>query len=985
LIGPRRSRLLSDWPFDNVLAAATAVGMAVRQHIRCPYCSTSLKVAERLLGKVARCRKCRKTFELTMEGEARATHDATPGEEPTFEEAGAAWETAPELAQEKSEANGNANGNSARGSIRPERSSRAAIGGLGRFELCEVLGQGSFGRVYKAYDPQLDRFVALKVPTFGSDQLHKVQRFLAEAKAAARLRHPNIVPTYESGELEGQFYIAAQFVDGEPLAERIEGEPVEFRQAAEWVAQLAEALAYAHREGIVHRDIKPGNVMLDRQSVPQIMDFGLAKRIDEDSAITTDGSVLGTPAYMPPEQARGELGKVGPHSDQYSLGVVLYELLSGQRPFEGPPHAVIAQVVGVEPPSPRSVRVEIPKDLEAICQKAMSKEIAGRYGSTEAMAGDLRAWLRGDSTLARPMSAGEQAVRWMRRNPVVTGLTAAVTLVTVLGLVGVSAALWQVSLARTEAVKNAKAAEAARIESDRHRQQAEENLALAKARETEAETAREEAQKQATAATEALAKLKGEADARQQAEKIAVTASKDLKAAEESAKQAADEQKKAEVAAAEAVKREQLMSANRDIAAYQAQLQRAMELLSLSQKEKTLELLDECRDEYRSWEWHYLRHLAVNPVGGEFTPKPGKTKDEVRLAFFDFLTDDEVVVVVQDRLNSQLVRTSRATILDVEDLPKWGAIDIHRSKTAFTVAHENLTVLRSNKLILGTRGDDLVSTEIETGHSSVVLAVPTDDDVARRGVRNWIAEVDSHPYLISRVATNLSTMRAYPSKDFRVTTTLIDLLNPRLSTIVDSQVGRSETYGAANLKADGVAMLDKGAQVSVGENLLLFVYPAVCVCHDLPSGKLLFKIAIPSNVQFVSAGAGGRYWCGIADQTRLYVFNTQSGEAESPSAHRDWLSKALPRQVSFDQKRLLWHGNLYDLDSGLQVYSLHSATSKTTIRNRVAVGVATVVVQQPSVFSPSGNRIRFGGKVYSMGRGPEQGIQAAGGPSKGTN
>lgn len=336
---------------------------------------------------------------------------------------------------------------------------------LGRFELYEILGQGAFGRVWKAYDPRLDRYVALKVPTFGLDEGPKVQRFLAEAKAAARLHHPHIVPTYESGHSDGRYFIAAQFVAGQPLSQRISQSPPDVRLAAEWIRQLAQALAYAHAEGIVHRDIKPDNIMLDEKGTPQILDFGLAKRVGDNAAMTTDGSLLGTPAYMPPEQAKGELSAIGPHSDQYSLGAVFYELLSGKRPFEGTLHSVISQVIAAEPTAPRAMRPEIPADLEAICLKAMSKEPAQRYPTIADLAADLDRWLRGDTTLARPVSAVERFWRWRRRAPLVAGLTIAVTAVTLVGLVGVSLALW-LAIAKSQqltiALSNLKTEAAAR-------------------------------------------------------------------------------------------------------------------------------------------------------------------------------------------------------------------------------------------------------------------------------------------------------------------------------------------------------------------------------------------------------------------------------------------------------------------------------------------------------------------------------------------
>jgi len=313
-----------------------------------------------------------------------------------------------------------------------------SLGKLGRFELKELLGQGAYGRVYRAYDPQLDREVALKVPIFGPDDKHKIQRFSAEAKAAARLRHPNIVSTYESGQIGAQYYIAAQFVSGQTLAQRLaQGRP-DFRLSAEWIRQLALALAYAHEAGIVHRDIKPENMILDDSGVPHIMDFGLAKRINDDAAMTTDGSILGTPAYMSPEQARGDLANVGPKSDQYSLGVVFYQLLTGKKPFEGSPHSVIAKVVAAEPPPPRSLDSKIPEDLEAICEIAMNKNAAERYPSCSEFSADVARWLGGYETDARPLTAVERGWRWYRRNALVAGLLTAVAvlLIAMLGTTG---------------------------------------------------------------------------------------------------------------------------------------------------------------------------------------------------------------------------------------------------------------------------------------------------------------------------------------------------------------------------------------------------------------------------------------------------------------------------------------------------------------------------------------------------------------------
>jgi serine/threonine protein kinase len=275
-------------------------------------------------------------------------------------------------------------------------------GQIGRFRIGQLLGEGGYGRVFLAFDPLLDRDVALKLLRFSSNDARHVERFIREGRAAARLRHPNIVAVFESGQADGENYIASEYVAGQPLAARIASNPPTLEQAVTWVADLAQALAYAHGEGVVHRDIKPDNVMIGAGDRPQLMDFGLAKRVTEDNTLTTDGNPLGTPAYMSPEQARGDLKQVGPQSDQYSLGVVLYELMTGQRPFDGPPLSVIAQLATQDVPPPRTIRPGLSKDLEAICLKALDRDPARRYPGAEALAEDLRRWLRLEPTAARP-------------------------------------------------------------------------------------------------------------------------------------------------------------------------------------------------------------------------------------------------------------------------------------------------------------------------------------------------------------------------------------------------------------------------------------------------------------------------------------------------------------------------------------------------------------------------------------------------------
>jgi tetratricopeptide (TPR) repeat protein len=305
---------------------------------------------------------------------------------------------------------------------------------LGRFQLLEIIGHGTFGSVYKAVDTELDRVVAIKLPRQGhlvTDR--QAFRFLREARHAARLRHPAIVPVHEVGRIDGVCFLVSDYIEGTTLAERRARGPISARDAAGIVARMADALDHAHAQGIIHRDIKPSNILLDPAGNPHLTDFGLARCVVDSATLSTDGMIRGTPAYLSPEQAHGEGGQVDIRSDIYSLGVVLYELLTGEVPFRGSLRMVLMQVLEEDPRPPRRSDESIPRDLETICLKAMAKEPAQRYATAAALAADLRRFLDGHPVQARPLSRTGRLVRWCRRRPKLAAMAVAACLA-VLGM-----------------------------------------------------------------------------------------------------------------------------------------------------------------------------------------------------------------------------------------------------------------------------------------------------------------------------------------------------------------------------------------------------------------------------------------------------------------------------------------------------------------------------------------------------------------------
>jgi len=286
---------------------------------------------------------------------------------------------------------------------------------FGKFELLSIIGRGGSSVVWRAFDPRLNRFVALKIPNPNS--VMDSRRFVREAKAVAQLKHPNIIPVFEAGQVDEQCYLASEYVDGQPLSQFAKNRCLPVRDAVQIVLSITRGIQHSHAAGIVHRDLKPQNIILSSDGEPLITDFGLAKNLHHDQTLTLDGELIGTPLYMAPEQANGSARDCDEKTDIYSIGVILFRLLSGRLPFNGSFERIVYQVINCPAPDLRSIDGNLPSDLAVVCARCLEKQPEQRFQTAELLASELQRFLDGTPIQSRPVSLSGRYTRWLRREP----------------------------------------------------------------------------------------------------------------------------------------------------------------------------------------------------------------------------------------------------------------------------------------------------------------------------------------------------------------------------------------------------------------------------------------------------------------------------------------------------------------------------------------------------------------------------------------
>lgn len=813
---------------------------------------------------------------------------------------------------------------------------------VGNYELLQEIARGGMGVVFKARQTTLGRIVAVKMIVAGRMATEDdVKRFQVEAQAAASLQHPHIVSIHEVGQHEGWHYFSMDYVEGRDLSAFLRENLLPAKRAATYVCQMAEAIHYAHQQGTLHRDLKPSNILIDIHDQVRITDFGLAMRVEGESELTRTGQIVGTPSYMPPEQAQGRRSLVGPASDVYSLGAILYECLTGRAPFRSDSVLkTIEQVIHVEAASPRALNAGIPRDLETICLKCLQKEPHRRYGTAQLLADDLQCYLENRPILARPVSAIERTWRWCRRKPVVAGLSAlsAFAIAMLIGVLVYSRGIIAAALVdRSTAVIN------------QEREQRKTQAAL-------------------TQETEAL---------RQKTDALNLLSIEERKVRDALLEKSAS------------LKRERITSyAN---------------TLTLARREwldgnlvRTLELLESCHPDLRHWEWHYLRRLCepeslfAAASSGSFSRSPVASDGKTLLVHYAAANAAEELVIANaltgtstsalrsgDSLGQfvvsgdgrMLLSTTSKTTVQLSHVSNIEIRDTQSGKTVFKSELPNFSI--DNRAInndgtkwavsgtvwepnaksssvhevrlwnkdappvpISTGAGSLVFSpdgqRLLTGHSEGFFLWETSGatKIAADGVNS-----SSYPYLLSGV-----------TPCFRRDGTQFASAGGEFLTVSDTTTGkRIRTYHLNNSDVSAVAFGDGDRKLAYGT-----IHGNV-VLMDLQDGKQVVLLRLPQAIRQLDFSPDGTRLVTLDGKGRLQIWDRNaSPESDTISGHAKHSFTA-----TFDRS-----GRLVATVSGRQTVRVWDIASKD-LKHELTPFAGEVY---DVAFSPEGTRLATAGK-----------------------